>query len=87
MIKKILSMFLVLLIPIIFLTACSKMSFSEDFSNEYSVFVLVEKGNCYNVVYHKDTLVMYVISFGAYNSGNFSVLLDAEGKPLLYKNC
>ena len=84
MIKKIFSLFLVLLIPIIFLTACSTMSYSEDFSDEVSMFVLVEKGDYYEVVYHKDTLVMYVISFGMENCGNFSVLLDAEGKPLLY---
>lgn len=57
-------------------------------SNEESdaSFVIVEKelvnGYFYKIAYHKDTKVMYVL--GAYN--DFEVMLDADGKPLLWES-
>jgi hypothetical protein len=33
----------------------------------------------------KDTHVMYVVSLCTYNAGNFTLLVDADGKPLIYK--
>lgn len=56
-------------------------------SNEESdaSFVIVEKelvtGYFYKIAYHKDTKVMYVL--GQYN--DFEVMLDADGKPLLWE--
>lgn len=48
-------------------------------------FVIVEKelvnGYFYKIAYHKDTKVMYVL--GQYN--DFEVMLDADGKPLLWE--
>lgn len=38
----------------------------------------------YKVVYHKQTKVMYVVSDGRYNEGNFTLLVNADGKPLVY---
>ena len=69
------------------LTGCgTKMeSVSDsDVSNE-SMFVLIEKGSFYKIVYHRDTKVMYAISNGGYNVGTFTVMLDPNGKPLLYQ--
>ena len=37
------------------------------------------------VVYDKDTMVMYTVSEGKYNSGNLTLLVDENGKPLLYQ--
>lgn len=50
-----------------------------------SMFVLIEKGSTYRIVYHRETKVMYAISAGGYNSGNFTVIVDKYGKPLLYQ--
>ena len=50
-----------------------------------SMFVEVEHGYDWRVVYHKETKVMYVISCGYYNTGNFTVMVDADGKPLLWE--
>lgn len=50
-----------------------------------SMFVIIENGDNYRIVYHHDTKVMYAISNGKYNGGNFTVMLDANGKPLLYQ--
>ena len=33
----------------------------------------------------KDTMVMYTVSEDKYNSGNLTLLVDKDGKPLLYQ--
>lgn len=50
-----------------------------------SMFVTVETGWSYKVVYHKDTKVMYAISDSSSNMGNFTLLVNADGSPMLYK--
>ena len=57
--------------------------------NDTSMFVVVERTRDWEVVYHKQTKVMYAYSiwFGGdtrCNSG-FTALLDANGMPLLWK--
>ena len=39
----------------------------------------------YDVYADRETGVMYAVSRGTYNQGNFTVLVDADGKPLLWK--
>lgn len=53
--------------------------------DESSMFVIIEKTGAWNVVYHKETKVMYAVASGVYNVGTFTLLVDREGKPLLYK--
>lgn len=48
-------------------------------------FTWVDSGSYYNVVYHNKTKVMYVVSDVRYNIGTFTVLIDAEGKPLIWE--
>jgi hypothetical protein len=59
---------------------------STYLDEEDASFVIVEKalimGYAYKIAYHKDTKVMYVL--GQYN--DFTVMLDAEGNPLLWEN-
>lgn len=43
-----------------------------------SRFVLVETTALWRIVYDKDTKVMYEVSNGAYNLGNFTLLVDSE---------
>ena len=38
------------------------------------------------IVYHKETKVMYAVSCGSYNYGNLTVLVDADGKPMLWED-
>lgn len=52
---------------------------------ESSMFITVERARNWNIVYHNKTKVMYVVSNSAYNYGNFVLLVDADGKPMLYK--
>lgn len=50
-----------------------------------SMFVEVENNLTWRVVYHRETKVMYVISQGTENHGNFTVLLNADGTPQTWK--
>lgn len=70
-------------------TACSNVevekTYDEDAESIDSMFVAIEKADGWLVVYHRDTKVMYVISRGAYNQGNFTLMVDENGDPLLYE--
>lgn len=81
--KIILSIILVL--SILFLNSCSNTKVKKEPTTENSMFVIVEQTNTWKVVYHKETKVMYVVSSGTYNSGTFTLLVDEEGKPLLWE--
>ena len=68
----------------------TKQLTEEDLENirpsEYSMFIVVENTMIYDIVYHRDTKVMYAVSRGGYNQGTFTVLLNADGNPMLYDN-
>ena len=70
------------LLMVLFMTSCN-----DDIGKPSTVdrFEVVDRTYVYYIVYDKETLVMYAISAGSYNQGNITVLVDADGKPLLYK--
>lgn len=47
-------------------------------------FVIIEDEGYFRIVYDVETKVEYVISNGTYNRGTFTLLVDEDGKPLLY---
>lgn len=51
-----------------------------------SMFVLVEETYNWKICYHRDTKVMYAVSNGVYNVGTFTLLVKADGTPMLYKD-
>ena len=59
----------------------------EKLQKPVSMFIIVEGSglDSYRIVYHRDTKVMYAISCGGYNGGNFTVLLNPDGSPMLWK--
>lgn len=67
------------------LSACATKRTSEVVKGETSRMVIVEEASSYYIVYDKETNVMYAVSNGAYTYGNFTLLVDANGKPLLHK--
>lgn len=86
--------FVLILIFILLLTlyACNNNGKSIEYkSRVYThepIFVCIESGDEYQIVYHRDTKVMYVISENYSSYGPraiFTVMLDADGKPLLWK--
>lgn len=80
--RKLIAVFMLLTL---LLSGCSKKVTSIESDTTTSMFVAVEKAGLWEVVYHKETKVMYVISLGAYNGGNFTLLVDADGKPMLWE--
>lgn len=63
--------------------AASVIDTREAYNN---VFERIGYGNSYDIVYHKQTKVMYVVSEGEYNRGNFTLLVNPDGTPMIYKS-
>lgn len=80
--KKIIGILLIVLLVCVS-TGCVEIE--KEQKKETSMFTEVESANLWKVVYHNDTKVMYAVSWASYNSGNFTLLVDAEGKPLLWE--
>lgn len=81
------SMILVVVACMIFgLTGCaSEKTINDTDSTKLSqYFVTITNEYCGKVVYDIRTGVEYWMSVGAYNAGNLTPLIDADGKPLIY---
>lgn len=76
---------LVMILFMLLLTGCGDTILD---SKDSSMFIYVQKAdgyNCYDIVYHKDTKVMYVVSHSSYNIGTFTLLVNPDGSPMLYE--
>ena len=74
------------------LTGCGETSESTEGNNQQkeskqkkSEFITIEDEWNYKVVYHKDSKVMYVVSYGTHNQGIFTLLVNADGTPMVYE--
>lgn len=93
--KKIICALLALVVLVAVLASCSEgavvefegavVEFEGKDAQNTSMFIEVERTDYWRVVYHKDTKVMYVISYGIRNSGNFTVMVDRYGFPLVWE--
>lgn len=81
--KKLITIVLIALM-ILTMTACATKRSNEVVKGEVSRMVEIERTGAYLIVYDKYTTVMYAISNGDYNCGTFTLLVDANGNPLLY---
>ena len=67
-------------------TGCSSITYAEaTYEKKTSMFITVETAIAWDVVYHKDTKVMYVVSDGIYNHGTFTLLVNDDGSPMLWE--
>lgn len=78
--KKIIALMIVVLAVV--MAGCSEV---ESKVSDKSEFVIVEKTDAWFVVYHKKTKVMYAVSGGSYNYGTFTLLVNADGTPMLWE--
>lgn len=78
--KKVIALLLVLLM----LVGCGKTEKAESESVEDKRFVTIETGRIYLVVADRETGVMYAVSYAGYNCGNFTLLVDKDGNPLIW---
>ena len=79
--SKIIAIMIIVMLVIIGLSfiGCDNTNNSVKASND--MFVTVSEGSLYNVLYDKDTKVMYVNSY----RGVFAMLVNADGTPKLYE--
>lgn len=74
-----------LVMSLLLMVGCRDVEFDEGSTSGKSMFVVVEQSDIWYIVYHKDTKVMYEVSSGYYNCGTFTLLVDQDGKPLLWQ--
>lgn len=79
--KRIISLALILLM----LAGCTKAESVSKEPVDVSRFMMIEKCIPWEVVVDRETKVMYAVSLGMYNQGTFTLLVDADGNPLLWE--
>ena len=78
--------FLIIVSCASFCTGCVKnKTASVSVEDTPSMFVEVERAGSWRIVYHKNTKVIYAVSFGTYNCGTFTLLVNADGTPMLWE--
>lgn len=84
MIKKIV---IALLVSTAVLTGCKAEEFVSTVVayDEGDRFIKVSDEHYGMIVYDSRTGVQYWVSTSAYSSGTLTLLVDSEGKPLIYK--
>lgn len=80
--KSIIVLFITLMI--LSLSACATKTTNKVVKDESSRMIKIEEADTYHIVYDKETHVMYAVSNGGRTYGVFTLLVDANGKPLLY---
>ena len=77
---------IIVLIALLLLVGCARVETVEPTkTGKTSRFITVETTSSWKVVVDKETGVMYAVSWGGYNTGTFTLLVDADGKPLIYE--
>lgn len=66
------------------LCSCGATTVTSVSNDDTSMFVCLEEALRWDVVYHKDTKVMYAVSRSGTGSGVFTVLLNPDGTPMIY---
>ena len=68
------------------LMGCSANPAERTYTDDVpSRFVIIEQSDLWAVAVDQETKVMYAVSAGSYNYGNFTMLVDSDGTPLLYE--
>ena len=75
---------IITVLTILLATGCAKVEKAEQEQIDVSRFECVEETNVWVIVADRETGVMYAVSRGIYNQGAFTLLVDAEGKPLIW---
>lgn len=84
--KRKIILILVLVLALSVFVACTRATNTSEKQEQHyaSMFVVVETASSWKIVYHRDTRVMYAVSDGYYNYGTFTLLVNADGTPLLW---
>lgn len=72
-----------LVVVVLFFVGCNNTNNSVKADD--SVFITISYKAEYQIVYDRETKVMYAMSDASYNRGNFIMLVNADGTPKLYE--
>ena len=75
---------IIIVLMAIMMTGCGA-TVDRETQSETSRFVELERTSRWTVVADKKTGVMYSVSNGGYNIGTFTLLVDENGKPLVWE--
>lgn len=85
--KRLLIVMLIALV--VMLTGCENRKFSEQeiYNGEHdsAMFFRVSKESCGYVIVCKTTRVMYWCSYGSYNYGTLTLLVNPDGTPRIWE--
>ena len=77
---------IIMLLLAVLAVGCAKVEKAKPEPINQSRFMEVEcVVGLWRIVADRETGVMYAVSFGGYNRGTFTLLVDADGNPLIYK--
>ena len=76
---------IVIFAAMMLVTGCGGKAEQETEYDRWGRFAVLETTPTWAVVVDVETGVMYTVSDGGRNRGTFTLLVDADGKPLLWK--
>ena len=86
MVNKKLILVVVLALLMAVVTSCAHTKVESKLTIETpSIFVMVERTYGYDVVYDRETKVMYAVSNLSSGAGRFTLLVNQDGSPKLWK--
>ena len=83
-----LAVFLVIISIVVMFAGCTSTRAEAkevDDVDDGNTFILVDADYYCWIVYHKDTKVMYAVSRSGYNAGTYTLLVNADGTPMIWE--
>lgn len=78
-------MAIAMIIMLLLAVGCTKVEKANPEPINQSRFMEIEHTAAWRIVADRETGVMYAVSRGVNNIGTFTLLVDTDGKPLIYK--
>lgn len=83
--KKVIISFIIIVLIILIGWILKDITILKSNAISEKRFEWASEESYFSVVYDKKTKVLYAVSTGQYNKGVVTLLVDADGKPLLYE--
>ena len=80
-----LAAFLIVALTVLMFAGCASTRAEAKEVDDGNTFILVDADYYCWIVYHKDTKVMYAVSRSGYNAGTYTVLVNADGTPMIWE--
>ena len=74
-----------LAVAVLTVSGCSDGMDEEPRADALKMFVRVEDCGSFDIMYDKDTKVMYTVSSSRYPHGNVTMLVNSDGTPKLWE--